>query len=353
MSDQAIQLMQGDCLLLLPMLPDNSVDLILTDPPYMGVKSEDWDNQWSSPAAFLDWLGEVLKQFHRVLRPNGSLYLFASPQMSARVECKVGETFNVINRITWRKPPFSTKAEMTSKEDLRSFFPASESIIFAEHFGADNMAKGEAGYVTQCSEAHKEVYGAAFGVYLASEFARAGVTRKELSALFPSCTGRLTGCVSNWVLGANCPSKEQYEAIRDYLNRGGDGDYLRREYDYLRREYDYLSREYEDLRQEYEGLRRPFAVSADVPYTDVWDFETVGTYPGKHPCEKPLPLLRHIITTSSRPGAVVLDAFAGSASTGVACLETGRQFIGMEQDADYYRQGQIRLTGQTLSLFTV
>ena len=309
MSDQAIQLMQGDCLLLLPMLPDHSVDLILTDPPYMGVKSEDWDNQWSSSAAFLDWLEEVLKQFHRVLRPNGSLYLFASPQMSARVECKVGETFNVINRITWRKPPFSTKAEMFRKEDLRSFYPASESIIFAEHFGEPLRAYLEE--ERHCSGTDKIACNVACG----------------FSASAGGMASRHYFSRSQWQM----PTLEHYTALQVLFNaRGG-----------------------EFLRQKYEDLRRPFTVSADVPYTDVWDFETVGVYPGKHPCEKPLPLLRHIITSSSRPGAVVLDAFAGSASTGVACLETGRQFIGMEQDADYYRQGQIRLTGQTLSLFTV
>ena len=309
MSDQAIQLMQGDCLLLLPMLPDHSVDLILTDPPYMGVKSEDWDNQWSSSSAFLDWLGEVLKQFHRVLRPNGSLYLFASPQMSARVECKVGETFNVINRITWRKPPFSTKAEMFRKEDLRSFYPASESIIFAEHFGEPLRAYLEE--ERHCSGTDKIACNVACG----------------FSASAGGMASRHYFSRSQWQM----PTLEHYTALQVLFNaRGG-----------------------EFLRQKYEDLRRPFTVSADVPYTDVWDFETVGVYPGKHPCEKPLPLLRHIITSSSRPGAVVLDAFAGSASTGVACLETGRQFIGMEQDADYYRQGQIRLTGQTLSLFTV
>ena len=344
MSDKRIQLMHGDCLLLLPMLPSNSVDLILTDPPYMGVKSEEWDNQWSSPAAFLSWLGEVLAEFHRVLKPNGSLYLFASPQISARVECKVGEGFNVINNLVWQKGKKQGRHAQACKEVLRGFFPNTERIIFAEHYGADNIAKGEAGYQAKCGQLRKAVYGGVFGLYLSSEFARAAVTRKELAALFPSCTGGLTGCVRNWLYGFNCPSKEQYGLMRTYLNRAG-GEYLSREYESLREEY-------ESLREEYESLRRPFLVSADVPYTDVWDFSPVSGYPDKHPCEKPLPLLRHIIAASSRPGAVVLDAFAGTASTGIACLESGRQFIGMEKDAEYFRQGQQRLTGQTGSLFT-
>ena len=348
MSDQAIQLMHGDCLLLLPMLPDNSVDLILTDPPYMGVKSEDWDNQWSSSAAFLGWLGEVLKQFHRVLRPNGSLYLFASPQMAARVECKVGETFNVLNHIVWQKEKDRGKHAQSCKEVLRGYFPNTERIIFAEHFGADNMAKGEAGYEAKCDELRGFVF-EPLRAYLAKERDRAGFTTRCVAEHYQKRTGSrtVTGMAGHWFeqVPWALPTLESYHWLQSLFNA--------HESQYLRREYEDLRREYEDLRREYEDLRRPFGVSADVPYTDVWDFETVGIYPGKHPCEKPLPLLRHIITSSSRPGAVVLDAFAGSASTGVACLETGRQFIGMEQDANYYRQGQIRLTGQTLSLFTV
>ena len=346
MSDQAIQLMHGDCLLLLPMLPDNSVDLILTDPPYMGVKSEDWDNQWSSSAAFLGWLGEVLKQFHRVLRPNGSLYLFASPQMAARVECKVGETFNVLNHIVWQKEKDRGKHAQSCKEVLRGYFPNTERIIFAEHFGADNMAKGEAGYEAKCDELRGFVF-EPLRAYLEGERLRSGTDKIACNVAcgFSASAGGMASrhyfSRSQWQM----PTPEHYAALQVLFNA--------HESQYLRREYEDLRREYEDLRREYEDLRRPFGVSADVPYTDVWDFETVGIYPGKHPCEKPLPLLRHIITSSSRPGAVVLDAFAGSASTGVACLETGRQFIGMEQDANYYRQGQIRLTGQTLSLFTV
>lgn len=102
-------------------------------------------------------------------------------------------------------------------------------------------------------------------------------------------------------------------------------------------------RDYEDLRREYEDLRRPFSVTADVPYTDVWDFATVQAYKGKHPCEKPLPLMLHIIRSSTREGATVLDCFSGSAATGEACLRLGRNFIGIDNDAHWIEQGRERL----------
>ena len=97
-------LIHGDCLKVMSRLEAGSVDLILTDPPYFKVKNEAWDRQWDKPAVFLEWMGGVLNEFYRILKPNGSLYIFASPQMSARVECKVAETFNVLNHIVWNKP---------------------------------------------------------------------------------------------------------------------------------------------------------------------------------------------------------------------------------------------------------
>jgi site-specific DNA-methyltransferase (adenine-specific) len=104
------------------------------------------------------------------------------------------------------------------------------------------------------------------------------------------------GSVSNWLQGYNIPSQQQYEAMRSFFNtRNGQQDYLRREYEHLRREYEDLRREYEDLRREYEDLRRPFTLSASVPYTDVWSFATVPAHAMKHECQKPLPLLRHMI----------------------------------------------------------
>ena len=83
----------GDSASLLTLIPDNSVDLIATDPPYFRVKEHEWDRQWSTADAFglaPVSIGSVSPDSRS---PNGSLYLFASPQMSARVECRIGELF--------------------------------------------------------------------------------------------------------------------------------------------------------------------------------------------------------------------------------------------------------------------
>jgi site-specific DNA-methyltransferase (adenine-specific) len=56
----------------------------------------------------------------------------------------------------------------------------------------------------------------------------------------------------------------------------------------------------------------------------------------KHPHQKPTGLLNFLIVKSSRPGDLVLDLFMGSGSTGVACIETGRKFIGIELDRQHF-----------------
>lgn len=56
----------------------------------------------------------------------------------------------------------------------------------------------------------------------------------------------------------------------------------------------------------------------------------------KHPTEKPSSLMGILVTNSSNAGDVVLDPFMGAGSCGVATLETGRKFIGIEIDKNYY-----------------
>lgn len=57
---------------------------------------------------------------------------------------------------------------------------------------------------------------------------------------------------------------------------------------------------------------------------------------GMHPAQKPVSLLRSLINLVTLEGQVVLDPFMGAGSTGVACVQTGRKFIGFERDKGYY-----------------
>jgi len=62
-----------------------------------------------------------------------------------------------------------------------------------------------------------------------------------------------------------------------------------------------------------------------------------------HPTEKPVDLMRIFIENSTANGEVVLDPFMGSGSTGIACVNTGRRFIGMELDSGYFETAQKRI----------
>ena len=315
----------GDCLDVMRGMADNSVDAVVTDPPYFKVKGDAWDRQWDKPTQFLAWLDQIAEQWQRLLRPNGSLYCFASSKMAARVECLLANRFSILSHIVWQKGDDNGNGMHTRqhKPDCRNWFPQTERLIFAEHYGADNIAKGEAGYVAKCDELRGFVF-EPLRAYLDGERERAGFDRK---ACDDACGNQMAGHYFSRIQWA-LPTRQNYEKLREAFN-GQGGDYLRRDY--------------EDLRREYEDLRRPFSVTPDVPYTDVWTFPTVGHYKGKHPCEKPLAMMEHIIRTSTRPGAVVLDCFAGSGSTGLACHNLGRSFIGIEREAEYVALARARI----------
>jgi site-specific DNA-methyltransferase (adenine-specific) len=62
-----------------------------------------------------------------------------------------------------------------------------------------------------------------------------------------------------------------------------------------------------------------------------------------HPTQKPVDLMAYLIRTYTDPGETVLDFTMGSGSTGVACAETGRNFVGIEMDAGYFATAHDRI----------
>jgi adenine-specific DNA-methyltransferase len=291
-----------DCLTLLSQLPDNSIDLIATDPPYYKVKGEAWDNQWQSKAEFFAWLDSILVEYHRVLKPAGSLYLFAGPHLSTQVELAVCRRFDLLNHVIWRKP--SGRHNGCNKESLRRYFPQTEHILFAE-------SRKKMPFAFEPIRS-----------YLDDARSAAGISRKQIDQ---ACGCQMSGHWfdrSQW----SFPSQAHYQTMDSVF--GG------------------TLKPYEELKAEYKAIkeqRRHFAVTKHVPYTNVWDFKPVQWYPGKHPCEKPLDLMRHIIEASSKPGDVVLDTFVGSGSTAIACRELGRRFAGCEMGVDEFEGAVERL----------
>ena len=68
---------------------------------------------------------------------------------------------------------------------------------------------------------------------------------------------------------------------------------------------------------------------------DIQVFPWSSFKPNGHPAEKPLDLMLWLIEHSTRPGDLILDPFCGSGTTGVACVQTGRRFLGIEIDEGY------------------
>ncbi len=91
---------------------------------------------------------------------------------------------------------------------------------------------------------------------------------------------------------------------------------------------------YEELRQSYEELRNYHR--CDPMHCNIWHVPPVPSNDRLHTCQKPVPILERLIRVSCPPGGTVLDCFMGSGTTGVACANTGRNFIGIEKGQKYF-----------------
>lgn len=259
--------------------------------------------------------------------------------MAARVEVKLSEFFNVLNHIVWAKnhTEGGSIARRQRVADCRAWFPEQERIVFCENYGADNSAKGEPGYGARCDQLRGFIF-EPLRAYLDGEWQRAGLTSRDANEATGTFMATHWFTRSQWAL----PTAANYEKLRRRANESG-GAFLERGYEFLREDHSQLQQRFEILRRKYEHLRRPFSVTKPQPYTDVWTFEPVHGYPGKHPCEKPVDMLEHIIGASTRPGAIVFDPFMGSGTTGAAAANLGRPFVGVEISERYFADAVRRI----------
>lgn len=96
-----------------------------------------------------------------------------------------------------------------------------------------------------------------------------------------------------------------------------------------------------DNKRNYEG-------GSTVRYpTNILEFKCVDNYSRQHPNQKPIELCEYLIQTYSNANDIILDNCMGSGTTGIACLNTGRKFIGFEKDIKYYNLAAERLKNHT------
>jgi len=303
-----LTLYQGNCLDILPTIPNSAIDLILTDPPYHVTKKDNitGDKNFKIDRDYLEWLEQIAGEWQRILKPNGSLYCFCSPKISAKIEVMLDKYFNILGSIVWTKPNdpgYDGWKQKTKKESLRNWYFHSERIIFGEATSKENLDLP------------------AFSVLLKKSRVAAGISAKELTeAIGEYREVNHGGAVSNWETGRNVPTFEQYQKIKYFLSKYPQVPPL----------------------PNYQEIIRPFTVTADVAYTDIWDFPTVKPYQGKHPAEKPIDLINHIIKASSNPDNVVLDCFAGSGVVGQVANQLERQAILIEIEAHWCQKIALR-----------
>ena len=291
-------LAQGDSLEILKLLPDKSISLILTDPPYHSTKKQNiyGDNLFKKDNEYLEWLSKFAVEWGRILKPNGCFFCFCSAAMAARIEVMFSKTFNILSQIVWTKPNdpgFDGWKQKMKKEALRQWYQQSERIIFAEPAYDGNLRRSN------------------FGGFLKEMRKKAGLSPRELTEA-TGAYGKINhgGAVSNWEAGRNVPSREQYKKICFALTKSGKIKSM----------------------PPYEDVVRPFTVDSSKEFTDIWTFPSVRPYKGKHPAEKPLLLLEHAIEASTYPHTIVLDCFAGSGNTALAAINLNRFSISIEID---------------------
>lgn len=128
-----INLMQGDCMELLKTIPDGSVDMVLTDPPY-GTTACKWD----SVIPF----EPMWEQLKRIIKPNGAIVLFGSQPFTSRLICSNIEMFKY--QLVWKK----TKVSHFAQAPYR-FLTEHEDIVVFSFGGTSKNSKNRMAYNPQ------------------------------------------------------------------------------------------------------------------------------------------------------------------------------------------------------------
>ncbi len=313
-----VDLYLGDCLEVMKSTPDKSVDAVITDPPYYKVADAEWDKRWKTKEEFIDWLELASIQWRRILKDNGSLYVFADDKMAAYVQVMLDKRFLLLNHLVWNKA--RTSFASTYSKGFRSYAPTTERILFysAQYDPTGwETVKLDMNNFVPLRQYFKD-YQEAIGLPKAEIIERVG---QKADHCFRWGS-------TQWDL----PTAETYAELAKIPTNHG----------FMRREYEDLRREYEDLRREYEDLRRYF--KADDETLEVLEGAPVsGKENTEHPTTKPLWIMQRFIEVSTKPEMTVLDCFMGSGTTGVACIQTGRNFIGIEIDPTYFAIAERRI----------
>ena len=365
---KAVTLYKGDCRAVLREFAPESVALLLTDPPYgISVESDqftDADIEWDKgdPTELID---EMLAAARPAMKTNGAFYVFAHPGQFFNAQNQYTRAgFMPLQELVWVKTksgalPNQSRVNKQHPESLRTFFPETERVLFGECMTTgktDEKTAERAWHLREEKEHDKKMK--PLVEYMRGELAKTTLTVADVCRLMKERTGKGPIC-GHYFSGHQfvLPTEEMYGHLREILNanlRPGvvacqtrDFAALGREYASLKAEYQSLKGEWAELREQWEALRRPHSAQPRTK-SDVlrYDVVPIAARCG-HPCEKPVDLLADLIKTSTRPGDLVCDCFAGSGATGIAAKVTGRRAVLIEQEESYCRMIRRRLENDT------
>lgn len=124
-----IDLRQGDCLEVMKDIPNDSIDLIIADPPYFKVIGEKWDYMWRTEDEYIEWSKNWIIESSRVLRKGGSFYLFGYFRMLSRLLPVLEEAgFELRQQIVLNKGIQAVSGRAT--KNYKMFPNVTESILF-------------------------------------------------------------------------------------------------------------------------------------------------------------------------------------------------------------------------------
>ena len=350
--EMTYQLHLGDCLDVLATLPDNSVDSIVTDPPYgLSFMGKTWDYDVPSVA--------IWEQCLRVLKPGGHLLAFAGTRTQHRMACRIEDAgFEIRDMIAWVYGSGFPKSLDVSKAIDKAAGVEREVVgskVTGRALGGSNWRDDDAGgqevvpITAPATEAARQWSG--WGTALKPALEPITMARKPLSGTVAETvlqhgTGAINvdGCrvAHGDDVDMNAVNRQQAEGTGRAVGKSFIGAMLGKEVPMYKPGGRWPANIIHDGSNEAalalkSGARFFYTAKAGKD-----DRETDNN----HPTVKPTTLMAYLCRLVTPPGGTVLDPFMGSGSTGKAATVNGFRFIGIERDPEYHKIAQARISNQ-------
>ena len=302
------ELWQGDCLELMKNIPDGSVDLVLTDPPYGTMKGIDDKHDWDT----IICTEKLFAEISRVLRRNGKAVLFCQEPYTSHLITNVPPSMIFCYRGIWLKN--CSGNSMMSKNAMTSRFE--DFCVF--------ICKNNAGKIKNIQKEITElVYKIGFMNFAKIMYGEGRY--KDVSSACKNLNKKINKPNYKIQYDSNFFDEQMYRYLETQIKMPYTFD-----------EYFTIVAEYKEKTKSVFNLWQGGKSKSNV-------LEYKKDNDGYHPTQKPVALLEDLIQTYSNDGETVLDFTAGSGSTGVACVNTNRRFIGIELDEGYFNIAKKRI----------